>query len=181
MSGVKAPATIQTDRLLLRRPSLDDAGAIFSRYASDHDVTAYVGWPRHRSIDETRGFLSFADAEWNRWPAGAYLIERRGDGVLLGSTGLSFETPYRAMTGYVLARDAWGHGYATESLRAMVDLARRCGVVRLYALCHTGHAASYRVLEKCGFEREGIWRRHTEFPNLAPGEPADVYCYALIL
>ena len=178
---MKAPDTIDTARLRLRRPRVDDAEGIFVRYASDPDVTTYVGWPRHRSVDDTRAFLSFADEEWRRWPASAYLVERREDGVLLGSTGLSFETSYRAMTGYVLARDAWGRGYASESLRAMVDLAPTCGVKRLYALCHTGHAPSSRVLEKCGFECEGIWRRHSEFPNLAPGQPADVFCYALIV
>ena len=175
---MKGPETIETARLRLRKPRLDDAQAIFSRYANDPDVTAHVGWPRHRSVDDTRGFLSFAEAEWERWPAGAYLVERRADGVLIGGTGLSFETPHRAMTGYVFARDAWGHGYATESLGAMVDLARRCGVQRLYALCHTDHAPSYHVLEKCGFAREGIWRRHSVFPNLAPDDPADVFCYA---
>jgi ribosomal-protein-alanine N-acetyltransferase len=174
---VNAPETIDTERLSLRRPRLDDADAIFARYASDPDVTRHVGWPVHRSVDDTRAFLEFAHGEWERWGTGAYLIVRREDGALLGSTGLSCETPHRAMTGYVLAPDAWGRGYATESLRAMVDLARRCGIRRLYALCHTGHPASARVLEKCGFTREGTWRRHTEFPNLAPGEPLDVFCY----
>jgi RimJ/RimL family protein N-acetyltransferase len=98
-----------------------------------------------------------------------------------GSTGLSLETPTRACTGYVLAKDAWRHGYATEALSAMVDLARRLGVVRLYALCHPEHQASIRVLEKAGLAREGVWRRHSEFPNLAPGVAADVACYAAIL
>ena len=98
--------------------------------------------------------------------------------VLCGATGLSFETPERAMTGYVLARDAWGQGYATEALQAMIDLAPGCGVRRLYAICHTAHAASVRVLEKCGFAREGVLRRHSIFPNLSPDEPSDVLCYA---
>lgn len=72
-------------------------------------------------------------------------------------------------------------GYATESLRAIVEIARSVGVIRLYALCHADHAASWRVLEKSGFTREGLLRRHSEFPNLRPGEPCDVLCYALIL
>ena len=55
------------------------------------------------------------------------------------------------------------------------------GVRRLYALCHTGHEGSRRVLEKGGFIREGVLRQYMEFPNLAPGEPADVFCYSLIL
>jgi RimJ/RimL family protein N-acetyltransferase len=176
---VKAPRTIQTARLVLRRPRAADAETIFARFASDREVTKYVGWPVHLGVEDTRAFLAFAETEWDHWPAGAYLVLSRAGGVLLGSTGLSFETPYRAMTGYVLARDAWGQGYATETLQAMIDLAPTCGVRRLYAICHTEHSASYRVLEKCGFAREGILRRHTVFPNLAPGEPADVFSYAL--
>jgi RimJ/RimL family protein N-acetyltransferase len=126
-------------------------------------------------------FLKFSDAEWDRWPAGPYLVFARADGALLGGTGLGFETPLRAVTGYVLAKDAWGQGYATEALTAMVDLACRFGIVRLYAICHSEHRASSRVLEKGGFSREGTLRRHTEFPNLSPGEPCDVFCYARIL
>jgi RimJ/RimL family protein N-acetyltransferase len=94
---------------------------------------------------------------------------------------LAFETPVRASTGYVLARDAWGLGYATEALRAMAELAARLGVRRLYALCHPGHPASQHVLDKCGFAREGLLRRHSEFPNLRPGEPADTLIYARVL
>src|SRR5690606_11785104 len=109
---------------------------------------------------------------------GPYLIERAEDGLLLGSTGLACDGPGRAETGYVLAQDAWGQGFATEALRAMVELAPAVGVRRLYALCHTEHAASARVLEKCGFVREAVLPRHVEFPNLAPGELADVFCYA---
>ena len=176
---MKAPATIQTARLVLRPPRMEDAEAIFSRYASDPDVTRYVGWPVHSSVEDTRTFLTFANAEWDHWPAGAYLVYSRAGGSLLGATGLSFETPYRAMTGYVFARDVWGRGYATEALQAMIDLAPTCGVRRLYAICHVDHAASARVLEKCGFLREAILRCHTNFPNLAPGEPSDVISYAI--
>src|SRR5438552_7266242 len=106
MSGPRAPDAITIERLVLRRPRPSDADAIFARYASDPDVTRLVGWPRHQSVDDTRGFLRFSDAEWERAPAGAYLVEARATGALLGSTGFLFEAPYRAMTGYVLAKDA---------------------------------------------------------------------------
>lgn len=178
---MKASARLDTDRLVLRRPEAKDAPAVFERYASDPEVVRYVGWPVHGAIADTQAFLAFSDAEWKRWPAGPYLIESRTDGRLLGSTGLAFETPYRAATGYVLSRDAWGSGYATEALHAIVEIARPIGVRRLYAICHWQHRASWRVLEKCGFTREGTLRRYAEFPNLAPGEPCDVLCYSLIL
>jgi RimJ/RimL family protein N-acetyltransferase len=172
---------IETDRLLLRRPQPSDAPAVFARYASDPDVTRFVGWPTHQSIAETEAFLGYSGSEWQRWPAGPYLILSRHDGLLLGGTGLGFETPYRASTGYVLAKDAWGKGYATEALQAMVALAPSVGVQRLYALCHPQHQASWRVLEKCGFAREGTLRRYAEFPNLRPGAVEDVLCYAIIV
>ena len=174
-----AAERIETDRLILRKPLASDAEAIFARYSSDAEVTRRVGWPRHKMLDDTIGFLGFSDAEWTRWPAGPYLIELRDTGALLGSTGLGFETPFRAATGYVLAKDAWGRGYATEALHAMVRLAETLKVRRLYALCHPDHTASSHVLEKCGFVREATLRRYAEFPNLRSG-PSDVLCYARI-
>ena len=177
---MKAPERIETARLVLRRPVASDAADIFARYASDPEATRYLGWPIHGSIADTRAFLRFSDAEWIRWPAGPYVVLARDSGCLVGATGLAFETPYRVATGYVLARDAWGQGFATEALRAMVDVARAAGARRLYALCHTEHHESRRVLEKCGFLSEGVLRRHSDFPNVAPGEPHDVFCFSTI-
>ena len=178
---MKAPERFETDRLVLRRPRLDDADEVFARYAGDRDVSAYLAWQLHQSPDTTRRFLEFSDQEWQRWPAGPYLLESKADGTLLGGSGFAFETPYRASTGYVLAKDAWGKGFATEAVRGLVEVGRTLGIVRLYALCHVDHDKSARVLEKSGFAREGVLQRYLEFPNLAPGTPSDVYCYAKLL
>jgi RimJ/RimL family protein N-acetyltransferase len=179
-AGDDAPRKVETRRLVLRPPAPADDEAVFTRYASDAEVTRYVGWPTHRSVEDTRTFLAYAEAQWRRWPAAAYLVFARDTGDLVGGTGFAFEEPYRAMTGYVLARDAWGRGYATEALGALVALAPQLGLRRLYALCHTSHRPSWRVLEKSGFQREGVLRRAYEFPNLAPGEPQDVFCYSIV-
>ena len=178
---MKAPERFETERLVLRRPRVDDAELVYSTYASDMEVSRYLAWRLHQSPDTTRSFLEFSDDEWQRWPAGPYLIESRADGRLLGGTGFAFETHYRASTGYVFARDAWGHGYATEALNAIVDIGKDIGIIRLYALCHVDHARSARVLQRAGFTCEGVLQRYLEFPNLAPGAPADVHCYARVL
>lgn|SRR5262245_51477390 len=178
---MKAPRRLETARIVLAAPTAADAAAIFERYASDPEVTHYLGWPRHHSVAETQAFLTFSAAEWERWPAGPYLIRARSDRCLLGGTGLSFERADQAVTGYVLAKDAWGQGYATEALRAMVDVARAVGVARIYALCHPQHRASSRVLEKCGFTRDTTWSKQVEFPNLAPGSLQDALCYERLL
>lgn len=178
---VRAPERVETARLVLRRPRAADAEAILARYAADIDVTRFVGWPRHQSIDETRAFLAWGDEQWEQWPAGPYLIDSRATDQLLGATGLVFDAPDQAATGYVLARDCWGQGFATEALVAMVDLARTLGVRRLYAICHADHRASARVLEKGGMTREAVLRQHTIFPNLTPPGPHDVLRYATAL
>jgi RimJ/RimL family protein N-acetyltransferase len=174
---VNAPPFIETTRLVLTTPTLDDAQEVFDRYASDPDVTRYLGWPRHRSVSDTEAFLAFSEAEWERSRAGPYLVYSRDNGRLLGGTGLSLDSDTLASTGYVLAKDAWGQGYATEALAAMVDLAADLKVTTLYALCHPGHRASQRVLEKCGFDRDESWHRQLVFPNLVPGVQQDVFCY----
>jgi RimJ/RimL family protein N-acetyltransferase len=172
---------LETERLILRPPRAEDARRVFERYASDPRVTKYLGWPTHRGVEDTQAFLAFSDAEWDRWPAGPMLIESRANGALLGATGLSFENPRQAATGYVLAHDSWGFGYASEALAAMRDLASRLGVTRLYALCHPDHRASSRVLDKCGFALEGTLDGRAEFPNLQAGVRTTVLCYSVRL
>ena len=171
-----APEQLTTERLMLRRPRTEDADAIYQRYASDPEVTRYLAWLRHTSLDDTRAFLHFSDAEWRLWGCGPYLAWSQDDEVLLGSTGLAFVTRAVASTGYVFAKDAWGYGYATEVLRAMTSLARSLGVRRLEAVCHVDHRASERVMIKGGFVREGILRRHMTFPNISPAR-SDVLSY----
>jgi RimJ/RimL family protein N-acetyltransferase len=175
-----AEEQIETERLVLRRPVDRDAQPIFDRYAADPEVTRYLAWPRHVAIEDAQAFLGYSHAEWRQWGCGPYLAYERTGGRMVGSTGLAFESRDVASTGYVLARDAWGAGYATEMLRTMIVVARRLGLRRLYAVCHVDHLASARVMEKGGLVREGVLRRHTVFPNLGP-ERADVLCYALRL
>ncbi len=167
---------METERLVLRAPRLNDAQSIFDRYASDAEVARYLAWPRHVSVAETRAFVKFSADQWSRWNVGPMLAISREDGTLLGGSGLLRETAEHASTGYVLARDAWGKGYATECLRAMVDLAARVGLHRVTAECHAGHAASRRVLDKCGFQQEPVTRQMV-FPNLS-SDPQEVLLFS---
>ena len=174
---MQAPARLETPRLILRRPEPADAEAVFARFANDPNVTRYMAWPRHESVEQTREFLSFSTAHWDAWPAGPYLIDVRTTGLLLGSTGFTFLEPGVAETGYVLARDAWGHGYASEALSALLLLSRSLGIQRLIAECHYEHRASQRVLEKCGFQRLPGALESRVFPNLGGAQPVLSYCW----
>jgi RimJ/RimL family protein N-acetyltransferase len=69
---LKAPLQFQTARLILAAPTAADPDVVFKRYASDPEVTKYLGRPRHQSVVDTRDFLAFSAAESERWPAGPY-------------------------------------------------------------------------------------------------------------
>jgi [ribosomal protein S5]-alanine N-acetyltransferase len=164
---IKAPLRVETARLILSPPTANDVPAIYQRYASDPDVTRFMSFPRHESLKRTEEFVAFSAQEWERAAAGPYLIWSRADGSLLGGSGLECKNEGEAVTGYVLAKDAWGRGYATEALNAVVGVASSLGLQRLTACCHLEHRASQRVLEKCGFRREARACQST-FPNLGP-------------
>lgn len=174
MSSLNA---ITTERLLLNAPAFDDAKAIFETYASDPAVTTYVGWPRHRNIDDSIAFIECANAEWSRSSIGPYLIRDRKDGTLLGSTGISCTGKGDAMTGYVLAEANWGKGFATEVVHAMIAVARQLDLLTLFALCHPAHSASCRVLEKTGFRLDSTWSETITFPNVVGGQSIVPVCY----
>lgn len=174
------PEQFGSERLRLRRPEAGDIPRIFERYAADPEVTRFLSWPQHQSLDDTGAFLALSDAAWAKWGAGPLLIEDKDTDLLLGSTGADFETGIRVSVGYVLAQDAWGKGYASEALQAVIAALKGSTVWRVEALCHVDHEASAKVLDKAGFEREGVLRRHTVFPNLAP-EPQDVILFACVL
>lgn len=186
---MKAPREFTTARLRFAAPTAADAEPMYERYASDPAVTRFLSWPRHQCVADTRVFVAFSDSEWERRPAGPYLIRSRDDGRLLGSTGLGLDGPVgalddthlEAMTGYVLARDAWGQGYATEALHAMVDLASTLSIERVFAMCHPDNRASIHVLEKCQFSRDDGWFGQTVFPNLGTEKPQDVLFFERFL
>lgn len=159
---------LESARLIFRRPVPTDVEAIFARYASDPDVTRFLGWPRHRTTEDTWGFLSFSDHEWAKRSAGPLLIESKATGQLLGSTGLACDAPTSAMVGYVLARDAWGQGYASEALGVITANALQGGITHLWSMAHPDHHVSARVLHKGGFHLNATFVAES-FPNLGAG------------
>ena len=77
-----------------------------------------------------------------------------------------FESPHDAVTGYVLAQDAWGQGYATEAARASMQYAfEKLDRARLISLIRAENTPSRRVAERNGLkvEKEAIFH---ELPHL---------------
>ncbi|MEV6286544.1 GNAT family N-acetyltransferase [Kribbella sp. NPDC051770] len=151
------PGELGTERLLLRRWVPGDAEEYRGLWL-ERDVRALrrVGADGRPSVEEVRGWL--VENPLAAAPGlGLLVMERRDSGEFVGYCGLtvgegSFEEPEIA---YELARRAQGMGFATEAGRAVVEAAARTGRRRLWATVREWNDASFRVLEKLGFERSG--------------------------
>jgi RimJ/RimL family protein N-acetyltransferase len=169
---------IQTRRLVLRRFVTDDAKEIFDSYAQDPEVTRFLTWHPHRRLDETRLWLERCARVWHEGSAFPWAIVLRDSGAILGGIELRVEGP-RGEFGYALARAAWGHGYATEAARAVVESALAAPTIhRVWAYVDVDNVPSVRVLEKAGLTREGCLRKWYVPSGL--GVPRDVWCYAKV-
>jgi RimJ/RimL family protein N-acetyltransferase len=65
---------IHTERLVLRQPRVDDAQALFEGYASRPEIVRYLTWRPHGSVEDTRQFLSWVGAAWDRGDEFSYVI-----------------------------------------------------------------------------------------------------------
>jgi len=176
---MKPPETFVTDRLCLRRPTLSDAESIHDGYATDPEVTRYLIWQPHKHIDETKEFLRRCDEGWSTGSDYPWAITLKDSGELIGMVGLRVHE-YKADAGYCLARKFWGKGFATEAATAIVSWAlAQPQIYRVWAMVDVDNAASARVLEKVGMEREGIMRRSQMHPGVS-SEPRDSYVYAIV-
>ena len=174
----RAPARIDTHRLVLRRPTVEDAEAIFTAYARDPDVSRYTTWAPHQRVEDTRAFLRACEDGWARGTVFSWAITCRDDGRLIGTTDIRIEG-HRGEIGYVLARSAWRQGYATEAASAVVDWGlAQPGLHRVWAVCDVENAASARVMEKAGMTREACLRAWAVMPAFPT--PRDVWCYAAV-
>ena len=178
---MKLPASLSTDRLLLRPPVMADALQIFERYAQDPAVSRYMSWRPHRTLDDTVAYLERLLAMEEKKSYG-YLIFEKATGRLLGSVGggVTETQNGRVQFGYCLARDSWGRGFATEASRAFVEnVMQDQAIWRIQAFCDVENRASARVLEKSGLTLEGTLRLYMILPNLGD-RPRDVHCYAKV-
>jgi [ribosomal protein S5]-alanine N-acetyltransferase len=159
--------------------ALDDASDIFARYAQDPIVTRYLTWQPHDTVERTRAFLRRCVAGMADGTVLPWVLCEPPDDRPIGMLELR-PTGHRAEMGYVLARDHWGRGLMSEAARAVADWALvQPGIFRVWAVTDVDNAASARVLEKAGMQREGVLRRWILHPGLG-SEPRDCWCFGRV-
>ena len=177
----KPPTLIETKRLFLRKPRMEDAPAVFDGWARHPEVTCYLTWHPHESVKQTEELLVRSIEAWDGGTNFRYLLEIKESGALAGMIELRLEKePFKVSFGYTGAYAQWGKGYMTEAVRACIQWAfGQPTVYRVYATVDVDNIPSQRVLEKAGMQREGLLRRESFHPNISP-EPRDCYMYAIV-
>lgn len=170
---------IVTPRLEIRDFVPDDLSAVHA-YASDPLVTRYLWWgpfnesETHQLIERTRRDAMARPRESFELA----VVDRELDGVIGGCELLPRRPIYREYEiGYCFRPSSWGRGFASETVRALLDLGfRTVGAHRIYILVDRENGASQRLLGRIGFRLEG----HLRSDAFIRGEWRDSLVYALL-
>ena len=153
--------TIETERLILRKFTIEDAPAMYANWASDPEVTKYLTWQPHRSLTDTRAILSLWLSEYDKADYYQWAIELKGVGII-GSIAVVniHEGVEEAELGYCIGRAYWGKGIMPEAVKAVIDfLFDKVGFRRVMAKHDVANPNSGRVMEKAGMKYEGTLRQ----------------------
>jgi len=153
--------TLETERLILRKLRLEDAKDVFE-YASDPEVSKYVTWEPHKSIEDSINFIKFTHERYEKKEGIIWGIVYRENNKVIGTCDISPVTKhFRAEIAYTLARDYWGKGIMTEAVKEVIRFGfEKMNLNRIQAMCIPENIGSYRVMEKVGMKYEGLIREY---------------------
>jgi ribosomal-protein-alanine N-acetyltransferase len=144
--------------ILLRSPAISDAKSLY-KHANNRDVWINLRdrMPYPYSLEDAVRWLKYVQ---DQQPRVSFVIDLNGEAI--GGIGLILGSDIErcsAEVGYWLGADHWGRGIATTALQRVCRYAfEDLGLLRVFATPIAWNPASFRVLEKAGFEREGTMR-----------------------
>ena len=161
----------QTERLILRRLTADDATFVFE-LVNDPDWLRYIGDKGVRNLDDARNYIDKGPVDmYRRLGFGLYRVERKGDGAPIGMCGLIKRDMLDDVDiGFAFLPQFRAQGYASEAARATLQHGRDAiGLKRVVAIVSPDNAASGRLLERVGLRFECMFD--------IPGEDRQVRFY----
>ena len=169
---------IETERLILRKMNLNDAQDLYE-YASDAEVTRYVTWDTHKSIEDYRNFLKSVIQRYEKKEVSGWGVVLKENKKFIGTCGYMWWHIgcARAEMGYALSRKYWDKGLMTETVKEIIKFGfEKMKLNRIEARCMIGNIASEKVMEKVGMTFEGIMREQM----YAKGVFSDLKMYSIL-
>jgi RimJ/RimL family protein N-acetyltransferase len=149
--------TLETERLILRmfrETDLDE----YAEMCADPDVVQYLGAGQTLDRGEAWRQMALIIGHWHLRGYGLWAVEERDSGRLAGRLGFFNPEGWPGFEiGWVLRKDCWGRGYATEGgRRALLHAFTDMGKDHAISVIHPDNAPSIKVAKSLGeeFERE---------------------------
>ena len=154
---------LTTERLTLRRFELEDAASAYYNWTSDPEVTKYLTWPTHQSVEQTEQVIKeFWIANYDKKDFYEWAIELNEIEQPIGSiSAVRVDDNIDAVEiGYCIGREFWHKGYTSEALKEVMRFFfEEVGAGRVSARHDVNNPNSGKVMQKCGMEYEGTMRR----------------------
>ncbi|MFP3511545.1 GNAT family protein [Peribacillus sp. SIMBA_075] len=169
---------LETDRLILREITHEDADAIFSCF-SNANVIRFYGQDKLESVEQASGFVDFFSESLKEKRGIRWGIERKGEKGLIGTIGFNAWSPKhkRAEIGYEIHPDHWKKGYMTEAVSKILFYgSETLGLTRIGAVVFIENVPSNNLLKKMGFQQEGVLKNYM-YQN---GEVYDTNVYSFL-
>lgn len=170
--------TLETERLILRKYSLDDAENMFNNWASNPNVTKFMTWQPYSCIDDVKKYIRECVDSYSNNSTYNWIIELKEIGQAIGSIGVVEirENVSAAVIGYCIGERYWHKGVTTEAFKQVIKfLFKEVGVNRIEAYHDVNNPHSGGVMKKCGLTYEGT-NRQVSFGNQGVFDKA-VYAY----
>jgi ribosomal-protein-alanine N-acetyltransferase len=151
---------IETKRLRLRKPIDEDVKPLFE-LCQDEAVMLYYGNEPFNEEPQAQKELDWFLKIWREGTGTRWIISLKGKDNFIGEIGFyNYEKKHKkAEIGYKLVRQHWRKGYMSEALESMLDyMYNTMDLNRIQALVDPRNTASFILLEKQGFQREGVLR-----------------------
>ena len=170
---------LETDRLILRPFTLADAQAMFSNWASDPEVTKYMTWPTHASVEVSSMVLTDWVGHYDEENYYQWAIVLKSLGAPIGSIAAVHlnDRVGKVEIGYCIGRAWWHQGITTEALHALIAFFMdEVGMNRVEACHDPNNPHSGGVMRKCGMRFEGT-HRSASINNMGL---CDIHVYAIL-
>lgn len=168
---------IETERLILRKVRGEDAEPMFRNWASDPEVTKYVTWPPHESIQTSNAVIQRWIKEESDPKTIRYMITTKESDEPIGSIDVVDYVDGAPEIGYCLSRKHWGKGYMTEACKAFIKYLMDIGFSKIVIEANVENLASNRIIQKCGFVF--THQEHKEQSSRFKPEPITVNWYEI--
>jgi len=171
---------LETEHLILRKFEEDDWIAVDS-YTSCEENVVYVLWGPN-SVAQTQDFIRFAIAKAEEVPCTnyQYAAALKETNQLIGGCNLAVAED-EAEIGWILHRDYWKKGYGAEMGEALLKYGfEELGLHRIVAHCDAENTASYRIMEKIGMRKEGLFVESRPAHKLSDRKYSDELSYAML-